>query len=91
MVAVAETGMCWPFLMFMRTTVMRTTEYIAVLFRAGLVKFASKPEMLASDNRIIRQFLAGKSKGPIGMDEIAQSDVDVDAEDDDETYEVVTV
>jgi phospholipid/cholesterol/gamma-HCH transport system ATP-binding protein len=55
-------------------SVMRTTEYIAVLFRAGLVKFASKPEMLASDNRIIRQFLAGKSKGPIGMDEMAQDD-----------------
>jgi phospholipid/cholesterol/gamma-HCH transport system ATP-binding protein len=72
-------------------SVMRTTEYIAVLFRAGLVKFASKPEMLASDNRIIRQFLAGKSKGPIGMDEMAQGDVDVDAEDDDETYDVLTV
>jgi hypothetical protein len=56
------------------------------------VKFASKPEMLSSDNRIIRQFLSGNSKGPIGMDEMAQEDVDVDAKDDEgDDYAVLTV
>jgi phospholipid/cholesterol/gamma-HCH transport system ATP-binding protein len=59
-------------------SVMRTAEYMGILFRSGLVSFASKPEMLASDNRIIRQFLSGRAKGPIGMDEMAQEDVDVD-------------
>ena len=59
-------------------SVMRTAEYMGILFRSGLVSFASKPEMLASDNRIIRQFLSGRAKGPIGMDEMAQEDVDID-------------
>jgi phospholipid/cholesterol/gamma-HCH transport system ATP-binding protein len=72
-------------------SVMRTAEYMGILFRSGLVKFASKPEMLASDNRIIRQFLSGNSKGPIGMDEMAQEDVDVDATDEDVDYSVLTV
>jgi phospholipid/cholesterol/gamma-HCH transport system ATP-binding protein len=34
-------------------------------------KFASKPDMLATDNPIIQQFLAGRPEGPIGMDEMA--------------------
>ena len=59
-------------------SVVRTAEYMGILFRSGLVRFASKPEMLASDNRIIRQFLSGRARGPIGMDEMAQEDVDVD-------------
>src|SRR5207253_9239 len=55
-------------------SVMRTAEFMGVLFRSGLVKFASKQEMLDTDNPIIRQFLAGKAKGPIGMDEMASED-----------------
>ena len=62
-------------------SVMRTAEFIGVLFRSGLVKFASKEEMAKTDNKIIRQFLAGKAKGPIGMDEMAtDDDEDVDIE-----------
>jgi hypothetical protein len=53
---------------------------MGVLFRSELVKFASKDEMRDSRNSIIRQFLAGKSRGPIGMDEMA-SDVDIEGED----------
>jgi phospholipid/cholesterol/gamma-HCH transport system ATP-binding protein len=44
------------------------------LFRSNLVKFASKADMLATDNPIIQQFLAGRPEGPIGMDEMADSD-----------------
>src|SRR5215212_7900006 len=55
-------------------SVMRTAEFIGVLFRSGLVKFASKEEMTTTDNKIIRQFLAGRAKGPIGMDEMATDD-----------------
>ncbi len=61
-------------------SVMRTSDYIAVLYRAGLVKFASKADMRASDDPIIKQFLAGRALGPIGMDELAteQSDIERD-------------
>jgi phospholipid/cholesterol/gamma-HCH transport system ATP-binding protein len=55
-------------------SVMRTAEYMGILFRSGLVKFGSKDEMKTTDNKIIRQFLAGRAKGPIGMDEMAQDD-----------------
>jgi phospholipid/cholesterol/gamma-HCH transport system ATP-binding protein len=44
-----------------------------VLFRSRLVKFAPKGAMAASDDPVIRQFLAGRSEGPIGMDETADS------------------
>jgi hypothetical protein len=39
--------------------------------------------MRNSKNSIIRQFLAGKSRGPIGMDEMS-GDVDISAEEVDE-------
>jgi phospholipid/cholesterol/gamma-HCH transport system ATP-binding protein len=55
-------------------SVMRTAEFIGVLFRSGLVKFASKAEMQKTDNRVIRQFLSGMAKGPIGMDEMSDED-----------------
>jgi phospholipid/cholesterol/gamma-HCH transport system ATP-binding protein len=61
-------------------SVMRTADFIGVLFRAGLVKFASKEEMVTSDDPIIRQFLAGRAKGPIGMDEMAAEQTDVERE-----------
>lgn len=72
-------------------SVMRTAEYMGILFRSELVAFASKPEMLASDNRIIRQFLSGRARGPIGMDEMAQEDVDVaDLDDEEGDMQVLT-
>jgi phospholipid/cholesterol/gamma-HCH transport system ATP-binding protein len=52
-------------------SVMRTAEYMGILFRSGLVRFAAKDEMTADANPIIRQFLAGRARGPIGMDEMA--------------------
>ena len=55
-------------------SVMRTAEFMGVLFRSGLVKFASKDDMKTTENPIIRQFLAGRARGPIGMDEMAQDD-----------------
>src|SRR3546814_2400547 len=51
-------------------SVMRTSDYIAVLYQANLVKFAAKEEMRTTDNPLIRQFLAGRAMGPIGMDEL---------------------
>ncbi|MGH9047245.1 MAG: ABC transporter ATP-binding protein [Acidimicrobiales bacterium] len=54
-------------------SVMRVADYLGVLFRSHLVRFASKEEMLATDDPVINQFLAGRPDGPIGMDEMADS------------------
>jgi phospholipid/cholesterol/gamma-HCH transport system ATP-binding protein len=69
-----ETGATFFIITHNIQSVMRTADYMGILFRSSLVKFASKPEMLASDNPIIQQFLAGRPEGPIGMDEMADSD-----------------
>jgi len=72
-------------------SVMRTAEFMGVLFRSGLVKFASRQEMVESDNPIIRQFLAGKAKGPIGTDEMATEDEEMAALDPGDDYTVMNV
>jgi phospholipid/cholesterol/gamma-HCH transport system ATP-binding protein len=59
-------------------SVMRTAEYMGVLFRSGLVRFASKDAMSTSDDPIIRQFLSGRARGPIGMDEMASENTDIE-------------
>ncbi len=75
-----ETGSTFFIISHNIPSMMRTAEYMGVLFRSELVKFGSKDEMRNSKNSIIRQFLAGKSKGPIGMDEMS-GDVDIQRED----------
>ena len=75
-----ETGATFFIITHNIPSVMRTAEYIGVLFRSGLVKFASKDEMRVTDNKIIRQFLSGRAKGPIGMDEMAQDGSDIEEE-----------
>jgi phospholipid/cholesterol/gamma-HCH transport system ATP-binding protein len=82
-------------------SVMRTADYIGVLFRAGLVQFGSKDEMAQSEDPIIRQFLSGRAKGPIGMDELATEESDIERElvereerrlvDDEHADEIMTV
>ncbi len=61
-------------------SVMRTADFVAVLFRSGLVRFASTQDMITCDDPIIRQFLAGRAGGPIGMDELATERTDVELE-----------
>jgi len=75
-----ETGATFVIITHNIASVMRVSDYIAVLYRAELVKFASKQEMRTTDDPIIRQFLAGRALGPIGMDELAteQSDIERD-------------
>jgi phospholipid/cholesterol/gamma-HCH transport system ATP-binding protein len=69
-----ETGATFFIITHNIPSVMRTAEYMGILFRSGLVKFGDKESMKTTDNKIIRQFLAGRAKGPIGMDEMAQDD-----------------
>jgi phospholipid/cholesterol/gamma-HCH transport system ATP-binding protein len=57
-------------------SVMRVADYLGVLFRSHLVRFASKQDMMATDDPVINQFLAGRPDGPIGMDEMADSTED---------------
>ncbi len=78
-----ETGSTFFIISHNIPSMMRTAEYMGVLFRSELVKFGSKDDMRNSKNSIIRQFLAGKSRGPIGMDEMS-GDVDIQSEDFDE-------
>jgi phospholipid/cholesterol/gamma-HCH transport system ATP-binding protein len=69
-----ETGATFFIITHNIPSVMRVAEFMGVLFRSGLVKFASKAEMQKTDNRVIRQFLSGMAKGPIGMDEMSDED-----------------
>jgi phospholipid/cholesterol/gamma-HCH transport system ATP-binding protein len=68
-----ETGATFFIITHNIQSVMRTAEYMGVLFRSNLVKFGSKEDMLTTDNPIIQQFLAGRPEGPIGMDEMADA------------------
>jgi phospholipid/cholesterol/gamma-HCH transport system ATP-binding protein len=68
-----ETGATFFIITHNIESVMRTADYMGVLFRSNLVKFASKADMRETDNPIIKQFLAGKPEGPIGMDEMADA------------------
>jgi phospholipid/cholesterol/gamma-HCH transport system ATP-binding protein len=67
----AKTGATFFIITHNIASVMRTAEYMGILFRSGLVRFAAKDQMTADTNPIIRQFLAGRARGPIGMDEMA--------------------
>jgi len=75
-----ETGATFLIITHNIASVMRTSDYIAVLYQANLVKFASKQEMRTTDNPLIRQFLAGRAMGPIGMDELAEERTEVERE-----------
>ena len=69
-----ETGATFFIITHNIPSVMRVAEFMGVLFRSGLVKFAAKDDMRTTKDPIIRQFLSGRAKGPIGMDEMAQDD-----------------
>jgi phospholipid/cholesterol/gamma-HCH transport system ATP-binding protein len=69
-----ETGATFFIITHNITSVMRVADYLGVLFRSKLVAFGSKETMSASDDPVIQQFLSGRSNGPIGMDEMAESD-----------------
>jgi phospholipid/cholesterol/gamma-HCH transport system ATP-binding protein len=75
-----ETGSTFFIITHNIPSVMRTADYLGVLFRSELVKFSSKQEMVDEEDQIIKQFLAGRAKGPIGMDELAEEETDVERE-----------
>ncbi|MHB8220687.1 MAG: ABC transporter ATP-binding protein [Acidimicrobiales bacterium] len=68
-----ETGATFFIITHNIASVMRTADFMGVLFRSRLVKFSTKDQMCSCDDPVIRQFLAGRADGPIGMDEMAES------------------
>jgi len=50
-------------------TARNVADYIGMLYRRNLVQFGPASEMFASDNPVVKQFLAGATDGPIGMSE----------------------
>jgi phospholipid/cholesterol/gamma-HCH transport system ATP-binding protein len=72
-----ETGATFFIITHNIQSVMRTADYMGLLFRSKLVAFGSKAAMQSSTDPIVRQFLAGQAEGPIGMDEMAEADVAV--------------
>jgi phospholipid/cholesterol/gamma-HCH transport system ATP-binding protein len=66
-----ETGATFFVITHNIASVRRIADFMGILYRSRLVKFASKKEMLASEDPVIRQFLEGRPDGPIGMDEMA--------------------
>jgi phospholipid/cholesterol/gamma-HCH transport system ATP-binding protein len=56
-------------------SVMRTADYLGMLYQSKLVRFAPKSEMFDSHDPVIHQFLNADLEGPIGMDEMAEGNV----------------
>jgi phospholipid/cholesterol/gamma-HCH transport system ATP-binding protein len=46
----------------------RLAEYIAVLWRGRIVEAGPAAELFESEDRFVRQFLAGEADGPLGME-----------------------
>ena len=87
----AKTGATFVIITHNIASVMRTADYIAVLFRSNLVRFASREDMARDRNPVLRQFLAGMPRGPIGMDEMADAGDQEWTEDDFVDTKVLTV
>ena len=46
----------------------RTPDYMAILWRGKIVEAGLRDELFSSENKFVRQFLAGDSAGPLGME-----------------------
>jgi phospholipid/cholesterol/gamma-HCH transport system ATP-binding protein len=49
-------------------TARRVAEHISVLWKGQIVESGPAAELFESDNQFVRQFLAGESQGPLGME-----------------------
>jgi phospholipid/cholesterol/gamma-HCH transport system ATP-binding protein len=46
----------------------RTPDYMCILWRGKIVEAGMRQELFESENQFVRQFLAGDSAGPLGME-----------------------
>jgi len=51
----------------MKTT-RKVSDYVGVIWKGKCIHYSSADEAFESDNPFVRQFLAGESAGPLGMD-----------------------
>jgi phospholipid/cholesterol/gamma-HCH transport system ATP-binding protein len=49
-------------------TARRVAEHISVLWKGRIVESGPADELFNSENQFVRQFLAGESRGPLGME-----------------------
>jgi phospholipid/cholesterol/gamma-HCH transport system ATP-binding protein len=69
-------------------TARNIADHLALLYRRNLVMAGPKEELLESDRPVVRQFLRGSTKGPIGMSEEKDSnDPNATFDEDAETIE----
>ena len=57
---------------------MRVADYMAILFRSNLAAFGAKADLMASSDPVVGQFLHGRAFGPIGMDELADEESEIE-------------
>ena len=75
-----ETGATFFIITHNIPSVMRTADYVGVLFQSRLVRFAAIDEMAADDDPIIKQFMSGRARGPIGIDEMGEEPTEIEIE-----------
>jgi phospholipid/cholesterol/gamma-HCH transport system ATP-binding protein len=64
----AENGGCYVVITHDIMSARRVAEHISVLWKGRIVESGPAEELFASENPFVRQFLAGESAGPLGME-----------------------
>jgi phospholipid/cholesterol/gamma-HCH transport system ATP-binding protein len=64
----SENGGCYVVITHDIMSARRVAEHISVLWKGKIVESGPAEELFASENPFVRQFLSGKSAGPLGMD-----------------------
>jgi phospholipid/cholesterol/gamma-HCH transport system ATP-binding protein len=64
----AENGGCYVVITHDIMSARRVAEHISVLWKGRIVESGPAEELFNSENPFVRQFLAGESQGPLGME-----------------------
>jgi phospholipid/cholesterol/gamma-HCH transport system ATP-binding protein len=64
----AENGGCYVVITHDIMSARRVAEHISILWKGRIVESGPAEELFASENPFVKQFLAGASAGPLGMD-----------------------
>jgi phospholipid/cholesterol/gamma-HCH transport system ATP-binding protein len=64
----AENGGCYVVITHDIMSARRVAEHISVLWKGKIVESGPAEQLFASENPFVRQFLAGESAGPLGME-----------------------
>jgi len=64
----AENGGCYVVITHDIMSARRVAEHISILWKGRIVESGPAEELFESENPFVRQFLAGESQGPLGME-----------------------